>query len=98
VIIIGFVRGFEFIHSTRFVHRDLKPENFMLDKYGQGCIRDLGSSRLLEHVNGLSTDKSAVPYAVPELYIQAYTAETDIFSFSLICMKLLLSEWLPLTR
>jgi serine/threonine protein kinase len=66
MISTGIVCKFEFIHSKRFVQRDLKPENCLLEKYGQSCIGDLGSSTLLERMNRLSTDKNTIAYATPE--------------------------------
>jgi serine/threonine protein kinase len=78
------VCGFEFIHSQRFVHPDLWPENYLLDKYTQSCMGDLGSSRLVERVNRLSTDKSTVADVAPELYTQEYTAKVDLFSRSVL--------------
>jgi hypothetical protein len=53
---------------------------------------NLGSSRLPEHVNRLSTDKSTVADVTQELYAQEYSAKVAVFSFSLILDEIIVER------
>lgn len=44
IILIGVVKGMEYLHSQKIILRDLKPESILLDELFRPYIGDFGES------------------------------------------------------
>jgi serine/threonine protein kinase len=107
-IIIGLIRGIEFIHSLDIIHRDIKPENVLFDARNNSLkIADFGSARI--HASSLFVDSSlwasavhdlshsvtTLPFRSPEALLHFTSSmgkETDIWSVGVLLFLLFTKE------
>jgi len=85
----GFIRGIDYLHSSRFVHRDLKPENLLLQggRFESliikicdfGCAKQLGSDT---SSSLMLTDRGSNAYVAPEVMLSLlFNERVDIWAF-----------------
>lgn len=88
--------GLQFLHKHHHqVHRDLKPANVLLSKHGQVKISDFGISSQLDSTNAFcSTFVGTACYMAPErLSGGSYSYASDIWSFGLILLELIIGRY-----
>eukprot|EP00306_Pavlova_sp_CCMP459_P005758 CAMPEP_0185161522 /NCGR_PEP_ID=MMETSP1139-20130426/5135_1 /TAXON_ID=298111 /ORGANISM="Pavlova sp., Strain CCMP459" /LENGTH=350 /DNA_ID=CAMNT_0027726793 /DNA_START=11 /DNA_END=1063 /DNA_ORIENTATION=- len=88
--------GLNYLHRQRHqVHRDLKPANLMLTTDGLVKISDFGISSELDSTMGMcNTFVGTANYMSPErLSAAEYNFPSDIWSFGLIMLELILGKY-----
>ena len=79
------------IHDKKLIHCDLKCENIVIDENYTVKIADFGSTTPME-----STLKSCVGSPItraPEVYLGKYNEKCDIWSFGIICYRILCGRY-----
>lgn len=92
-MLIGILRGLEFLHSRNIIHRDIKPANILL----QGDtprLTDFGISRVMKETSNSVTIAGTPKFMAPEAFDGKRTAQTDIWAVGVI-LYLMLKGDLP---
>jgi serine/threonine protein kinase len=89
-ILVGTLRGLEYLHNSKMIHRDIKSGNVLLTE-GGGCkLADFGVSAQLQKT--LSKRKTLIgsPYwMAPEVIREeAYDGRADIWSVGIIAIEM----------
>lgn len=98
-VLKGICHGLRYLHDeVRIVHKDIKESNILLGDSLVPKIFDFGFSTSLHDGESLSVDNhitGTIGYMAPEVIIHgAYSFKSDIFSFGVVMMKLLIgSTW-----
>jgi len=99
-LIMGILRGLQYIHQNQIIHRDLKPQNILLKQENDFIvpkITDFGISKALDRE---STDSSqllgSIEYMAPEQFNpksygknQQLSTNLDLWSFGVIVTELM---------
>lgn len=95
-IMIGILRGLDFLHSQRIIHKDLKLANILL-KENVPCIADFGISRVFENTVQMANKTLQIAgtpsYMAPECFNYVRNERTDIWATGVIFYKLLTGEF-----
>uniref|UniRef100_A0A7S3CK80 Protein kinase domain containing protein n=1 Tax=Strombidium rassoulzadegani TaxID=1082188 RepID=A0A7S3CK80_9SPIT len=87
----------QYLHSNKISHRDIKPENFMLyQKEDLTCIKmiDFGLSKDFSQQGTMSTMSGSPYYIAPEVFLQKYNQQIDIWSMGVV-LYIMLSGKVP---
>jgi serine/threonine protein kinase len=89
-ILVGTLRGLEYLHSNRMIHRDIKSGNILLTESGGCKLADFGVSAQLQKT--LSKRKTLIgsPYwMAPEVIREElYDGRADIWSVGIIAIEM----------
>ncbi|XP_073363607.1 receptor like protein kinase S.2 isoform X2 [Aegilops tauschii subsp. strangulata] len=96
-VLNGICHGLRYLHDeVRIIHRDIKESNILLGDNHVPKIFDFGFSTSLRDGESLSVDKGihgTIGYMAPELITdRTYSNKSDIFSFGVVMMKLLIGS------
>ena len=83
--------GMQAIHDLRYVHRDLKLENVLIDENYNLKIADFGCSAKIRQ--RFETIIGSQITMAPEVYGMNYDEKCDIWSFGIMCYRILLGEY-----
>ena len=83
-----------YCHARKIVHRDLKPENILIDKITTGDkinikIIDFGTAEAFLSGNKMKQTIGTAYYIAPEVLMENYSEECDIWSCGVILYILL---------
>lgn len=103
-ILVQIAKGLKYLHKKKIVHRDLKPANILREKQSALDadfenfilkIADFGSSKSpFDHRTVATAPVGTRMYMAPEMMCEdgdtsKYGPEVDIYSFAMICYKVL---------
>mmetsp|Transcript_96553 Transcript_96553/g.191379 ORF Transcript_96553/g.191379 Transcript_96553/m.191379 type:complete len:541 (-) Transcript_96553:94-1716(-) len=85
------LQAVNYIHSQGIVHRDLKLENWLYDKEGGNNVKliDFGFSKMCGPNGQMHASLGTVAYVAPEVLLQNYTSQCDLWSLGVISFVLL---------
>lgn len=91
--------GIQYLHEKNIVHRDINPNNIFLDKENNIKIGDFGLSKIIEEnidekriiEYNKSNDYGNEIYMAPENKRNIYNKKSDIYSFGIICIEILMN-------
>ena len=99
VIFKQILSGLSYLHSKNIVHRDLKLENILIsdkeyventgEEYYDIKIIDFGNARIFENTITNSSIVGSSYYIAPEVFIQKYNKECDLWSAGVILYMLI---------
>ena len=90
-IVIGVLRGLEYLHSKNIIHRDIKPANILMQN-GTPRLADFGLSRAVESTMVSSNIVGTQPYMSPESFEGVRSVQTDIWAVGVLLYHLLTGE------
>lgn len=100
-MLVQIAKGLKYLHKKKIVHRDLKPANILREKQSADFenfilkIADFGSSKSpFDHRTVATAPVGTRMYMAPEMLCEdgdtsKYGPEVDIYSFAMICYKVL---------
>ncbi|XP_026429809.1 probable inactive receptor kinase At5g58300 [Papaver somniferum] len=84
-------KGIAHIHAQKLVHGNIKSANIFLNDQDEGCISDLGQSKLFPTVPQF--DRNAHKHLDPEVDdFTQITPKSDIYSYGTLLLELLFGE------
>ena len=88
-LMIGVLRGLEYLHKQGIIHRDLKPENVLMQE-GIPRLTDFGVARVLSRSTGSGSGfTGTLYYSPPEAFSGQYGVFTDIWASGVMLYELL---------
>ncbi len=98
-ILLGILKGLQFLHQNKIIHRDIKPQNILLKLEGNQIIPKIADFSISKQMGGEMTSVSATvgtyEYMSPEQLGKANAKigpSSDIWSFGVLAYHLLVGK------
>lgn len=84
-ILKGIAKGMHFLHTLKIAHRDLNLGNFMITRDFVVKVADFGYGEFFSNPDGTLTAGVGAPsFQAPEVTLQKYDLNCDIWSFAMV--------------
>lgn len=92
LIIFELMIVIEFLHRNHFIYRDLKPNNVMIDENKTAVLIDFDRMIQFKDRKYTYTNDFSSLFIAPEVNLENYSYECDIYSLGLIMFYIIESK------